>query len=125
MTDTEIYLDNCAFEAMKSMLAPNKPIDFAWISQCSYRLASEMLDERNKLLDRMALEAAKDKTDLRELDLTVRSLNCLMAENIRSIGDLVNRSRKELQKVPNLGLKSIREIEEKLAARGLSLRGST
>jgi DNA-directed RNA polymerase subunit alpha len=56
-----------------------------------------------------------------ELELTVRSANCLKAENIYYIGDLVQRSETELLKTPNLGRKSLNEIKEVLASRGLTL----
>lgn len=56
-----------------------------------------------------------------ELELTVRSANCLKAENIYYIGDLIQRSEMELLKTPNLGKKSLTEIKDVLAARGLSL----
>ncbi len=56
-----------------------------------------------------------------ELELTVRSANCLKAENIYYIGDLIQRSENELLKTPNLGRKSLNEIKEVLASRGLTL----
>ena len=56
-----------------------------------------------------------------DLELTVRSANCLKAENIYYIGDLVQRSENELLKTPNLGKKSLTEIKDVLASRGLSL----
>ncbi len=56
-----------------------------------------------------------------DLDLTVRSANCLKAENIYYIGDLIQRSENELLKMPNLGRKSLNEIKEVLASRGLTL----
>jgi DNA-directed RNA polymerase subunit alpha len=56
-----------------------------------------------------------------ELELTVRSANCLKAENIYYIGDLIQRTEVELLKTPNLGKKSLTEIKEVLAARGLTL----
>eukprot|EP01036_Dinobryon_divergens_P036774 gene36774-47943_t len=56
-----------------------------------------------------------------ELALTVRSANCLKAENIYYIGDLIQRSENELLKTPNLGRKSLNEIKEVLASRGLTL----
>ena len=56
-----------------------------------------------------------------ELELTVRSANCLKAENIYYIGDLVQRTETQLMKTPNLGKKSLTEIKEVLAQRGLSL----
>jgi DNA-directed RNA polymerase subunit alpha len=56
-----------------------------------------------------------------DLELTVRSANCLKAENIFLIGDLIQRTEVELLKTPNLGKKSLTEIKDVLATRGLSL----
>ena len=56
-----------------------------------------------------------------DLELTVRSANCLKAENIFYIGDLIQRSEFELLKTPNLGKKSLTEIKDVLAQHGLSL----
>jgi len=56
-----------------------------------------------------------------DLELTVRSANCLKAENIYYIGDLIQRTETELLKTPNLGRKSLNEIKEVLAVRGLTL----
>ncbi len=56
-----------------------------------------------------------------DLELTVRSANCLKAEDIFYIGDLVQKSEQELLKAPNLGRKSLNEIKEVLVAHGLAL----
>jgi len=56
-----------------------------------------------------------------DLELTVRSANCLKAEQIYYIGDLIQRTEVELLKTPNLGKKSLTEIKDVLASRGLSL----
>jgi DNA-directed RNA polymerase subunit alpha len=56
-----------------------------------------------------------------DLELTVRSANCLKAENIYYIGDLVQRSETELLKTPNLGKKSLTEIKDVLASKNLEL----
>jgi DNA-directed RNA polymerase subunit alpha len=56
-----------------------------------------------------------------DLELTVRSANCLKAENIYYIGDLIQRSENELLKTPNLGRKSLNEIKDVLASKGLTL----
>lgn len=56
-----------------------------------------------------------------DLELTVRSANCLKAESIHYVGDLVQRTEVELLKTPNLGKKSLTEIKEVLASHGLSL----
>lgn len=56
-----------------------------------------------------------------DLELTVRSANCLKAENIYYIGDLIQKTEVELLKTPNLGKKSLTEIKDILASKGLSL----
>ena len=56
-----------------------------------------------------------------DLELTVRSANCLKAENINFIGDLVQKTENELLQTPNLGKKSLTEIKDVLASRSLSL----
>lgn len=56
-----------------------------------------------------------------DLELTVRSANCLKAEDIHFIGDLVQRTEYELLKTPNLGKKSLNEIKSVLASKGLAL----
>ena len=59
---------------------------------------------------------------IEELELGVRSYNCLKRAGIQTVGELVLKSRSELGAIPNFGSKSIDEVEETLAARGLSLR---
>tara|TARA_B100000029_G_C17587638_1_gene961600 strand:+ start:1092 stop:2084 length:993 start_codon:yes stop_codon:yes gene_type:complete len=77
--------------------------------------------------DRAAEEAEEDQIDpvllrsVDDLELTVRSANCLKAENIYYIGDLVQRTEVELLKTPNLGKKSLTEIKDVLAQRELAL----
>jgi DNA-directed RNA polymerase subunit alpha len=72
-------------------------------------------------------EKEEDKIDpillrpVDDLELTVRSANCLKAENIYYIGDLIQRTEVELLKTPNLGKKSLTEIKDVLASKGLSL----
>jgi DNA-directed RNA polymerase subunit alpha len=71
-----------------------------------------------------AQEAEIDPVLLRpvdDLELTVRSANCLKAESIYYVGDLIQRTEVELLKTPNLGKKSLTEIKDVLASRGLSL----
>jgi len=60
---------------------------------------------------------------IEELELGVRSYNCLKREGIQTIGDLLSRTEAELLNIPNFGKKSIDEVREKLVARGLELRG--
>ena len=59
---------------------------------------------------------------IEELELGVRSYNCLKRAGIQTIGDLLSKSENELGAIPNFGKKSIDEVIETLVARGLSLR---
>ncbi len=59
---------------------------------------------------------------IEELDLGVRSYNCLKREGIQTVGDLVSKTEAELLNIPNFGRKSIEEVVEKLEGRGLALR---
>ena len=61
---------------------------------------------------------------IEELELGVRSYNCLKRVGIETIGDLVTKSENELAAIPNFGKKSIEEVKETLAQHGLGLRGS-
>jgi DNA-directed RNA polymerase subunit alpha len=77
--------------------------------------AVEIATGRGPQIDPILLRPVDD------LELTVRSANCLKAENIYYIGDLIQRTENELLKTPNLGRKSLNEIKEVLASRGLTL----
>ena len=72
-------------------------------------------EQKEETIDPILLRPVDD------LELTVRSANCLKAENIYYIGDLIQRTEVELLKTPNLGKKSLTEIKDVLASRGLSL----
>jgi DNA-directed RNA polymerase subunit alpha len=75
----------------------------------------EVQEEPESQIDPILLRPVDD------LELTVRSANCLKAENIYYIGDLIQRTEVELLKTPNLGKKSLTEIKDVLASYGLSL----
>ena len=68
-------------------------------------------DTRNKVLE-MTIE---------ELDLSVRSFNCLKRANINNVEDLISRTGEDMMKVRNMGRKSLEEVQNKLAMMGLSL----
>ena len=69
-------------------------------------------EERDKILD-MSIE---------ELDLSVRSYNCLKRAGINTVGELIMKTEEDMMKVRNLGKKSLEEVDEKLSSLGLSLR---
>lgn len=75
----------------------------------------EQPEEQESEIDPILLRPVDD------LELTVRSANCLKAESIYYIGDLIQRTEVELLKTPNLGKKSLTEIKDVLASHGLSL----
>ncbi|MEI6894237.1 MAG: DNA-directed RNA polymerase subunit alpha [Colwellia sp.] len=92
-------------------------------------ILAEQLDAFVELRDIKEVELVEEKPlfdpillrPVDDLELTVRSANCLKAEAIQYIGDLVQRAEVELLKTPNLGKKSLTEIKDVLASRGLSL----
>ncbi|MFT3801321.1 MAG: DNA-directed RNA polymerase subunit alpha [Burkholderiaceae bacterium] len=88
---------------------------FAALEGGSEPMAIEQVAGRGPQIDPILLRPVDD------LELTVRSANCLKAENIYYIGDLIQRTENELLKTPNLGRKSLNEIKEVLASRGLTL----
>jgi DNA-directed RNA polymerase subunit alpha len=95
----------------------------------SATILAEQLDAFVELRDVSEPEQKEEKPEfdpillrpVDDLELTVRSANCLKAEQIQYIGDLVQRTEVELLKTPNLGKKSLTEIKDVLASRGLSL----
>src|SRR5919199_3836245 len=105
---------------------------FSPVRRVSYAVESALVDQLSVFaqLEGTALPAEQPKSPavdpillrpVDDLELTVRSANCLKAENIYYIGDLIQRTETELLKTPNLGRKSLNEIKEVLASRGLTL----
>lgn len=74
---------------------------------------SPVTDNRKEKILEMTIE---------ELDLSVRAYNCLKRASINTVSELVQRNQEDMMKVRNLGKKSLEEVEQKLAALGLSLR---
>ncbi len=83
---------------------------------------SESIGSRSTVVEKV--ETQRDKVlemTIEELDLSVRSFNCLKRANINTVEDLISKTQDEMIKVRNLGLKSLEEVEHKLAMMGLSL----
>ena len=78
---------------------------------------TDYMIEREEASNNSVLE-----TSILDLDLSVRSTNCLMRANIKDIKDLIAKSEEDMMKVRNLGRKSLKEVKEKLEELGLSLR---
>jgi len=97
--------------------------------RCASKILAAQLDEFVDLREVAEPEAKEEKPEfdpillrpVDDLELTVRSANCLKAEQIQYIGDLVQCTEVALLKAPNLGKKSLTEIKDVLASRGLSL----
>jgi len=87
--------------------------------------------ERTRSSEEYELEAAAQPVAgggmndmlIEELELGVRSYNCLKREGIQTVGDLISKTEAELLNIPNFGKKSIDEVKEKITGRGLTLRG--
>lgn len=98
------------------------------IRRCA-TILQEQLSAFVELKDESQIEPEKEEPEVDpillrpvdDLELTVRSANCLKTESIHFIGDLIQRTEVELLKTPNLGKKSLTEIKDVLASRGLSL----
>ena len=71
----------------------------------------------------VSLAGGMENFPIEELELGVRSYNCLKRVGIETIGDLVTKSENELAAIPNFGKKSIEEVKETLQQHGLTLRG--
>ena len=83
---------------------------------------SETMGSKSTVVEKA--EAQRDKVlelTIEELDLSVRSFNCLKRANINTVEDLISKTEDEMMKVRNLGRKSLEEVENKLAMMGLSL----
>ena len=100
--------------------------------ECIREAATILHDQVSVFVDLKAIEEKEQKIEeaqidpnllrpVDDLELTVRSANCLKAENVYYIGDLIQRSENELLKTPNLGKKSLTEIKDILGTYGLSL----
>jgi DNA-directed RNA polymerase subunit alpha len=84
-----------------------------------YVKVSQMKAEER--LIRLSIPDEKYNMPVEQLDLSVRTMNCLRRSNIATVGELIGKGTKELLKLRNFGQKSYQEIEERLASIGLSL----
>ncbi|OGO23864.1 MAG: DNA-directed RNA polymerase subunit alpha [Chloroflexi bacterium RBG_16_50_9] len=82
------------------------------------RISKMQAEER---LIRLSIPDEKYNMPVEQLDLSVRTMNCLRRSNITTVGEIINRGPKELLKLRNFGMKSYQEIEDRLATIGLSL----
>ena len=88
-----------------------------------YVKISQMKDEERAI--RMSIPDEKYNMPVEQLDLSVRTMNCLRRSNITTVGELIGKGTKELLKLRNFGQKSYQEIEDRLSNIGLSLNPKT
>jgi DNA-directed RNA polymerase alpha subunit len=110
----EELLDQLAIEILR--IAPNS-------FEKAYDFAGEMIERRQQVIEQWALRDANVDGYIQDLELSARSNSCLEAESIRTISQLLRCTENDLLRVPNLGRRSLNEIKDQLAARGLRLRG--
>lgn len=113
----EELLDQLAIEMLR--LAPHYAVNTREV----YDLAGAMIDRRQHILDQWTLRDSSTGNSIESMGLSVRSYKCLMAEEIYTINQLLTRTENELLKTPNLGRRSLNEIKDWLAERGLKLQG--
>ena len=119
----EDRLDHLAMEAMKAAIVNGGIRNAHLMALDAYILATEMLNRRQVILEARVIGKSSQFID--ELELTVRTSNCLKEAKIHTVGQLEQWTRNELLGLPNLGRKSLREVEEQLEKMGLKLRTPT
>ena len=122
MTNEE-RLDQLAMEAMKAGIVNGGIRNTYTLAQVSYAIAEEMLKRRQLILEARVIGKSSQFID--ELELTVRTSNCLKEAKIHTVGQLEQWTKNELMRLPNLGRKSLKEVEEQLEKMGLKLRTPT
>jgi len=119
----EDRLDQLAMEAMSASIVNNGIRNAYNLALDSYILATEMLKRRQVILEARVI--GKSSQFIEELELTMRTSNCLKEAKIHTVGQLEQWTRNELLGLPNLGRKSLKEVEEQLEKMGLKLRVPT
>ena len=131
----EELLDLFAIEILKSLISvrDQNSRDASRLAEDAYFIADKMLEQRKMILNKWELDKKVvqksneeiERDSIKNLYLTRRSENCLKAEGIFTITQLLNRTANSLLKIPNLGRKSQKEIIEQLAGLGYKLRDQT
>ena len=135
MMTKEELLDCFAVEVIKSLIGKrdNDARDAYRLACDAYVIAQMMLDRREEMwiqrgLDKEAALKIKKEIEMDSIDnleLTIRSQNCLRAEGINAITQLQRCTASRLLKIPNLGRKSLKEIIQAMDSLGYKLKDST
>jgi DNA-directed RNA polymerase alpha subunit len=121
MTKEEL-LDTFAIEAMKALVATGK-YNMESAVRFAYQVAENMVDEKYRILEKWKINEDIKTDSIEKLSLGLRYEHCLRSENIYTITQLKQWSVRELRKVPNLGMKGIKQIEYAMSVIGLHLKG--
>jgi len=116
-TDPAFIACETALNLLRAVSPPTGSEDFYKVFAAKEVLASAIRkSQKNPTLE------ITNGTSIRKLELTVRAENCLLAENIEFIEQLIEYSARDLMKIHNLGMKSLKEIQRQLALRNLKLK---
>ena len=126
MTKEEL-LDNFATTAMAAQIQKFGITNPYTLAQTSYRMAEAMLDNKRRINEEWKREEQRQQqyanADLHELNLPIRYLRCLQAEDIHTKERLCEWTDRDIRKIPNLGAKGRKYLQEAMAASGLKLKG--
>lgn len=126
MTKQEL-LDNFAINAMNSQIEKFGITNPHSLAQTAYRVAQEMLENRNRIIAEWKRDEEQQQqyanADLHELNLPIRYLRCLQAENIHTKERLCEWTERDIRRIPNLGAKGRRLLQEAMDAFNLKLKG--
>jgi DNA-directed RNA polymerase alpha subunit len=126
MTKTEM-LDHFAVNAMKAQIEKMGITNPFAMAQSSYRMAAEMLEHRDRILQdwqkEQEIQHRHKNSDLHELELVVRYHRCLISEDILMKRDLSNWTEHQIRKIPNLGVKGLQALKYAMAVHGLKFKG--
>lgn len=126
MTKEEL-LDHFATNAMNAQIQKFGITNPYTLAQTSYRMAEAMLDNKRRINEEWKQEEKRQQqyasADLHEFNLPIRYLRCLQSENIHTKQQLCEWTDREIRRIPNLGAKGRRLLQEAMDASGLKLKG--
>ena len=114
MTKAEL-LDHFALNALNSLIQKHGLANSAlWMSENSYRMAENMIEYRQKVLDEWALKEDMANGDIFKMDLPMRVFYCLRAEGIYKTDQLREITRRDMLRIPNMGKKGLQQLIDAL-----------
>lgn len=120
-------LDHFAINAMTAQIQKFGITNPYTLAQTSYRMAEAMMDNRRRIHEEWKREEQRQQqyanADLHELNLPIRYLRCLQAEDIHTKERLCEWTERDIRRIPNLGAKGRRLLQEAMDASGLKLKG--